>query len=73
MNFEKGDKVSVSDGTKEPPKHHKRKHATWEFNNFTGWVHRVEKDGSIAVDSTGTGVMCIVVRPWEREVTKLEQ
>ena len=70
--FNKGDKVQVSDGTVEPPKRHTRKHSAWEMNNFTGWVHRVEKDGSIAVDQTGQGMFCMVIRPWERDVKKLD-
>lgn len=36
----KGDKVHVSDGTQEPPKHHSKKHRSWSFRNYTGFLYR---------------------------------
>lgn len=38
-----GRKVSVRDGTKPPPKHHSRKLAKWESNNFDGTLQRIEE------------------------------
>lgn len=58
MNHElqKGDRVRVSDGTPQPPKHHKRKLAIWQMRNFDGYVWRVEP-GRVAVDPTGSGMV----------------
>lgn len=36
--FSNGDKVRVSDGTQQPPRHHKRKLEAWECRNYDGTV-----------------------------------
>jgi len=41
--FSVGDRVRVSDGTKEPPKHHSRKLSSWKGRNYTGAVDEVEE------------------------------
>lgn len=38
MELQRGDRVRVSNGQPEPPKHHKKKHREWEFRNFEGYV-----------------------------------
>ena len=38
-----GRKVSVRDGTPQPPKHHSRKLAKWESHNFDGTLERIEE------------------------------
>lgn len=43
--LEKGTRVRVSDGTEEPPKHHKKKHRLWLMNNFDGYVYRHDQFG----------------------------
>ncbi|MDI4654259.1 MULTISPECIES: hypothetical protein [Pseudoalteromonas] len=35
-----GQVIFVSNGEKEPPKHHTRKHKSWSFRNYQGFVHR---------------------------------
>ena len=35
--LKKGDKIHVSDGQPEPPKHHTKKHGLWACNNYTGY------------------------------------
>jgi hypothetical protein len=34
-----GRSVTVSDGAKEPPKHHTKKHSAWRRRNFTGVIY----------------------------------
>jgi len=31
----KNDKITISDGSKEPPKHHNKKHSAWKDKNKT--------------------------------------
>lgn len=33
-----GDSVVVFDGTKKPPKHHRKKLGVWEYSNFVGVI-----------------------------------
>lgn len=40
--LKENDQIIISDGTKEPPKHHTRKHFAWRLNNRTCLVHRYE-------------------------------
>lgn len=42
--FYVGQPVRVSDGTKEPPKHHTKKHGAWELRNYDGFVNQVDDD-----------------------------
>jgi len=35
-----GQAIFVSNGEEEPPKHHTRKHKSWGFRNYQGFVHR---------------------------------
>jgi hypothetical protein len=37
--LKKGDKIHVSDGTPQPPKHHKKKLRTWVCSNYTGFLY----------------------------------
>jgi len=39
--FSVGDRVQVSDGTKQPPKHHSKKLGSWKGRNYTGKVEEV--------------------------------
>ncbi|WP_199438699.1 hypothetical protein [Vibrio owensii] len=39
-----GMKVKISDGTKEPPKHHTKKHSDWSYRNRIGYVYSVEPE-----------------------------
>jgi hypothetical protein len=53
--FNVGDRIRASDGTKAPPKHHNRKLAKWKDRNFTGSVHEIgepwehEPNGSLTL------------------------
>lgn len=40
-----GCSVTISDGAKEPPKHHTNKHRAWRMSNFTGVVHGADDLG----------------------------
>lgn len=58
--LKKGQTIFVSNGEKEPPKHHTRKHKTWSLRNYKGFVHHFTFSGGryeLAVDSTGNAVM----------------
>lgn len=44
--FNVGDRVRASDGTKAPPKHHNRKLADWQRRNFTATVAEVKEAGT---------------------------
>ncbi len=39
--YEIGQRVTVSDGTKRPPDRFNRKLAAWKNNNYTGHVHEI--------------------------------
>ena len=41
----KGDKINVSNGQPEPPKHHKKKHGLWACDNYTGFFVSVDFSG----------------------------
>lgn len=69
--FSKGDRVRVSSGEPKPPAHHTKKHRRWTLYNFTGYVHRVEKNGALVIDESGRGFGTTLIRPWECEVTPL--
>lgn len=60
LQMQKGQRVRVCSGEKEPPRHHNRKHEVWRLQNYVGYVHRVEADGKVAVDKDGAGVMCFI-------------
>jgi len=62
-NFKKGDPVRVSNGEKEPPKHHTRKHAKWRFRNYDGFFHEYDSMGYIMVDESGKGVVAVAHLP----------
>lgn len=38
-------KIKVSDGMKEPPKHHTKKHASWKHRNYVGFLYGTEQFG----------------------------
>ncbi|MBT0587971.1 hypothetical protein [Alteromonas oceanisediminis] len=59
----KGTKILVSDSSPQPPKHHKRKLATWQCNNYTGFFwgagHSCGRfEVRIAVNPSGFLVNC---------------
>lgn len=39
-----GQPVTVCDMSKEPPKHHTRKHSAWKTRNYDGFVSQVHDD-----------------------------
>ena len=41
--YEIGQRVTVSDGTKRPPDRFNRKLAAWKRNNYTGHVHETSE------------------------------
>ena len=45
ITLERNTKITVSDDTEEPPKHHKRKHASWSLRNYTGYLYGTEQLG----------------------------
>lgn len=45
--FNVGDRVRASDGTKRPPDRHCRKLRAWKDRNFTGTVHEVQEPTTI--------------------------
>jgi hypothetical protein len=51
-NLQPGTPVHVSDGRPQPPKHHTRKLAAWQWRNFDGIVDRVELDSSLGATVT---------------------
>ena len=56
----KGQRIHISNGEKEPPKHHTKKHKSWYLRNYVGFVYRFGYSAGryeIAVDSTGTGIL----------------
>ena len=59
--MEKGTFVRVSDGTIEPPKHHKKKHSLWKMKNFDEYVWRDETEvyGTIAVGESRNSVLVV--------------
>lgn len=42
--LKKGQLVKISNGEKEPSKHHTKKHAKWETYNRQGYVYEYEAD-----------------------------
>lgn len=42
--LKKGQLVKISNGEKEPPKHHKKKLSAWQTYNRTGYVYEYEAD-----------------------------
>ena len=70
--FTRGQRVIVSDGTPEPPKHHTRKHASWSMRNYHGYFDRYDKlMDKVMVDESGKGVMCVGHHP--NHVSKLKE
>lgn len=66
-----GDFVSCSNGTPQPPAHHKRKLARWKFDNFTGWVHSIdEKFNRIGIDESGSKVLVRMMNTATHTITK---
>lgn len=56
----KGQKIFVSNGEPEPPKHHKRKHRLWSLKNYAGFVYRFGFSAGryeLGVDETGSGML----------------
>ena len=55
IEFEVGQRVTVSDGQKRPPDRFNRKLDTWKNNNYTGHVHEIgeprdyEPNGSLVL------------------------
>jgi len=63
-----GDKVRISDGTPEPPRHHKKKHRDWYRRNQIGYVFgneqpfgrisiKASKDSKVAISLPLNGLM----------------
>ncbi|MCY9874031.1 hypothetical protein [Vibrio barjaei] len=50
--LKRGMRVKMSDGTKEPPKHHTRKHEDWAHNNREVWIHEICLKHNIVTVST---------------------
>ena len=48
--LKKGQTIFVSNGEKEPPKHHTRKHKTWSLRNYKGFVHHFTFSGGSLVE-----------------------
>lgn len=36
-----GTPIRISDGTKQPPKHHTKKLSSWSYNNFNGYFYEL--------------------------------
>lgn len=59
-HLKKGQVIYVSNGEKEPPKHHTRKHKTWSFRNYRGYVYRFGYSGGryeIGIDESRSGIL----------------
>jgi hypothetical protein len=41
--LKKGDKIHVSNGQPEPPKHYTKKHSLWACDNYTGFFNSLER------------------------------
>ena len=46
-DLKKGMYVRISNGEKEPPKHHNKKHSAWSLKNRTGYIREIEEDYNI--------------------------
>lgn len=57
-----GDFVRCSDGTPQPPAHHKKKLRSWQYHNFTGWIHSMDSYG-IGIDSDGSKMLVKIMNP----------
>lgn len=74
-NLNENQRIVVSDGQPEPPKHHTKKHRLWTLNNYTGYFYGFEyscgryeikissKPGSMLVNvypANGTKTFCLL-------------
>jgi hypothetical protein len=69
-----GDFVRCSDGTPQPPAHHKKKLRHWQCHNFTGWVHSLDpKWNRVGIDKDGSKCLVLVMNAATHTITKIEQ
>lgn len=75
-NIQTGDCVMVTNGEPRPPEHHSKKLRTWKFSNYTGWVYRIEPNGTYCISEKKGGILVKCYRPEGNSkltITKIEE